>query len=76
MPKLKKRIDVITDEIDRLVTWMLKNKPENRVIRVYEEDYKYLMRGDLWTLEHGFQVEKSGVCYKGYDLLPFAGSKA
>lgn len=73
MPKPKKRIDEITDEIDRLVTWMLKNKPENRVIRVYDKDYKYLMRGDLWTLEHGFQVEESGVTFKGYSLLPFQG---
>lgn len=71
--RVLKRIDVITNEVDRLVTWMLLNKPENRVIRVYDKDYKYLMRGDLHTLEKGFQVDKSGVSFKGYSLLPFEG---
>lgn len=68
-----KRIDKIVREVDRLVVWMLQNKPENRVIRMYDNDYKYLMRADLCTLERGFHITEYGVSYKGYDLLPFNG---
>lgn len=65
------RIDKIVREVDRLVVWMLQNKPENRIIHIYENDYKYLNRADLKTLERGFTIGENGVCYKSFTLLPF-----
>lgn len=64
------RANSISANVDRIVSWMKQNKPDQKIIRLYRKDFQWLMEDHGEARVKGFVVGKGEIYYEGFTLLP------
>lgn len=64
------RANNIAEKVKRLTDWLKVNKPDQKLVHIYREDYQWLKTKNPAAMVKGFYVDGDKVTYDGFELVP------